>query len=133
MKQIEVSAAIILNGEKILCVQRNENKYQYLSLKYEFPGGKLEPGESKENAVIREIHEELNLDINIIEEYLTVFHQYPDFKITMYSFLCNCTDISTLNLKEHIDYKWSDRAQLLNLDWAEADLPIVNKLIGLTI
>ncbi|MBP6300238.1 MAG: NUDIX domain-containing protein, partial [Arenimonas sp.] len=65
MKHIEVSAAIIINDGKILCVQRNVNKFDYISMKYEFPGGKLELGESKEVAVKREINEELNLDIEV--------------------------------------------------------------------
>ncbi len=128
MKKIEVVAAIICHEGKILCVQRNENKYDYISKKYEFPGGKIEEGESKEEALAREIQEELMMDINIENEYLTVEHEYPDFILTMHSFLCN-SDSKDLTLTEHIDYKWLVKDELQGLDWAGADVPIVEKLI----
>lgn len=128
MKIITVVASIIIYNNKILCVQRNLNKYEYISRKFEFPGGKIEQGESKEEALIREIKEELNMDINIESEFLTVEHQYPDFHLTMYSFICSCND-TKLELKEHIDFKWLKREELISLDWAAADIPIVNKLI----
>ncbi len=129
MKRIEVVAAVIINDNKILCVQRNVNKYDYISKKYEFPGGKIEAGESQENALLREINEELNLPIDIKEKFLTVVHEYPDFELTMHSFLCVCKT-RNLNLTEHIDFKWLDKIELPQLDWAAADLPIVNKLIN---
>ena len=129
MKQIQVVAAVIKSNNKILCVQRNENKLLYISKKYEFPGGKIELGESKEEAIKREIKEELKMEINIDSEFLTVSHQYPDFHITMYSFLCSSKD-SSLTLTEHIDFKWLDKNDLAELDWAAADIPIVNKLIN---
>ncbi len=128
MKKIEVVAAIIYHEDKILCVQRNENKYDYISKKYEFPGGKIEEGESKEEALAREIQEELVMDINIEKEYLTVEHKYPDFILTMHSFLCK-SDSKDLTLTEHIDYKWLSKDKLQGLDWAGADVPIVEKLI----
>ena len=133
MKHYDVSAAIIINDGKILCVQRDSKKFDYISMRYEFPGGKIELGESKEVAGKREINEELNLDIEVVEEFLTVIHQYPDFKITMYSFICACKDVSTLNLKEHLNFEWLDKSNLKHLDWAAADLPIVEKLAGLEI
>ena len=110
MKQIQVVAAVIINNNKILCVQRNENKLPYISKKYEFPGGKIEIGETKEETIKREIKEELKMEINIEREFLTVTHQYPDFHLTMYSFLCSCKD-SSLTLTEHIDFKWLDKTQ----------------------
>lgn len=128
-KQIQVVAAVIINNNKILCVQRNENKLPYISKKYEFPGGKIEIGETKVETIKREIKEELKMEITIESEFLTVSHQYPDFNITMYSFLCSCKD-STLTLTEHIDFKWLDKNELKELDWAEADVPIVNKLVA---
>jgi 8-oxo-dGTP diphosphatase len=72
LKTIEVVAAIIYYEDKILCVQRGENKYQYISHKFEFPGGKLEIGETKVDAIKREIFEELNMIIEIQEEFITV-------------------------------------------------------------
>jgi 8-oxo-dGTP diphosphatase len=129
MKQVEVVAAIIINDNKILCVQRNINKYVYISEKYEFPGGKIEAGETKEETIRREIKEELNMDITVGEEFLTVVHAYPDFKLTMHSFICTCEN-PNVTLTEHIDFKWLLINELSGLDWAGADIPIVNKLIG---
>jgi 8-oxo-dGTP diphosphatase len=128
MKSIEVVAAIIYHKDKILCVQRGENKYPYISNKFEFPGGKLENGETKTEAIKREILEELNMDIDIQEEFLTVKHEYPDFKITMHSFKCICKS-QELKLTEHISMEWLSINELRKLDWAAADIPIVNKLI----
>ncbi|MBL7888484.1 MAG: (deoxy)nucleoside triphosphate pyrophosphohydrolase [Bacteroidia bacterium] len=128
MKHVEVVAAIIKLKEKILCVQRGDNKYEYISKKWEFPGGKLEPMETKEQAIIREIKEELHLDIEIESEFLTVYHEYPDFKITMHSFVCK-TENDNLTLTEHIDFKWLNYSDIKDLDWAAADIPIVEKLL----
>lgn len=128
MKHVEVVAAIIFYNGKILCVQRSENKLHYISKKYEFPGGKIEIGESKAEALKREIEEELKMEITIDREFLTVNHQYPDFILTMYSFVCSCNN-SSLTLTEHIDFKWLDKNELEELDWAAADLPIMNKLV----
>ena len=129
MKNYEVVAAIIVNNDKFLCMQRDVSKYEYISLKFEFPGGKVKPGETKEQALTREISEELNLEIEIMEEFLTVFHEYPDFKITMHSFICKALT-KELTLKEHVSYMWLDKSKLKKLDWAEADIPIVSKLVG---
>ncbi len=127
MKSIEVVAAIILYKSKILCVQRGENKFDYISNKYEFPGGKIEPGESHKDTIKREILEELKMQIDVQEEFLTVRHQYPDFIITMYSFICKCVN-PKLTLTEHIDFKWLKTNELEKLDWAAADIPIMEKL-----
>lgn len=128
MKQVEVVAAIIQHNDKILCVQRGENKLPYISKKYEFPGGKIEPGESKEETIIREIKEELNMEISVIKEFITVNHEYPDFILTMHSYICSC-ETTSLTLTEHIDYKWLSISEMDQLDWAAADIPIVNKLV----
>lgn len=129
MKHIEVSAAIVIDKSKILCVQRDTNKFDYISLKYEFPGGKVETGETKEQAVLREIQEELNLEIEIISHLCTVTHEYPDFIITMHGFICSSKNIHEMKLKEHIDYRWLSKADLMLLDWAQADVPIVKRLM----
>lgn len=128
MKQVEVVAAIIQHNDKILCVQRGENKFPYISKKYEFPGGKIEPGESKEETIKREISEELNMEISVIDEFITVNHEYPDFILTMHSYICSC-ETTSLTLTEHIDYKWLSISEMDQLDWAAADIPIVNKLV----
>ena len=130
MKRIEVVAAIIISENKILCVQRGENKYNYISKKYEFPDGKIEIGESKEEAIKREIYEELRMKIGELKEFVTVYHEYPDFQLTMHSYICTCED-SSLELTEHIDFQWLGKNELRGLDWAAADVPIVEKLMSL--
>lgn len=127
MKKIDVVAAIIQCGEEILCVQRGLAKLEYISKKYEFPGGKIEVGETKEYAIIREIKEELQLDIVEPRFFNTVNHQYPDFFITMHSFICR-VESKDIVLTEHIDQKWLKIDELGSLDWAAADIPIVQKL-----
>ena len=127
-KKVEVVAAIIMYNNKILCVQRGENKLDYISKKYEFPGGKIEKGESHEQTIVREIQEELKMDIFTNDHFLTVEHDYPDFFLTMHSFICSC-DEPIVHLTEHIDYKWLSVNELEELDWAEADVPIVKKLM----
>ena len=127
MKEVHVTAAVIIQNNKILCVQRNENKYDYISKKWEFPGGKVEENEQLEDTIKREIQEELNLIINVKSFLIQVNHQYPDFKLKMDTFICEIID-GILNLNEHIDYKWLTVIELSYLDWAAADLPIVKKL-----
>ena len=127
MKNIEVVAAIINFNNKFLCVQRGLNKYDYISKKYEFPGGKIEINETHEFALRRELMEELNLAINIKQFFLKVEHTYPDFHLIMHSYICTCKD-SNLELKEHIDFKWLSADKISTLDWAAADIAIVEKL-----
>lgn len=129
MKKVEVVAAIIKFGNEILCVQRAQNKLSYISEKYEFPGGKIETGETLKEALRRELIEELNISADIKSLFLTVVHKYPDFELTMHSFICH-VDSKAITLNEHIDSKWLTTDQLEGLDWAAADIPIVNKLIG---
>ena len=128
MKHYKVVAAIILNGDKILCVQRGTSKFDYISEKYEFPGGKIEADETKVDAIIREINEELKINILVQDEFLTIHHKYPDFELTMHSFICHVEN-TNLTLTEHIDFKWLHKHELTHLDWAAADIPIVEKLV----
>jgi len=130
MKEIEVVAAIIIYNQKILCMQRGEGGFEYISFKYEFPGGKIESGESAIEALCREIDEEMEfkIDPSEAEFYLTIEHQYPDFCIKMHSFLC-LVDTDKFTLTEHIDFKWLSNHELDQLDWAPADIPIVKKLM----
>jgi 8-oxo-dGTP diphosphatase len=128
MKKIDVVAAIIVNANQVLCVQRAHSKYEYISEKYEFPGGKVEDAETEREALLREIYEELSLTIEVGEKYITVDHDYPDFSISMHTYLCRC-ESRDITLHEHIDYKWLDISDLKQLDWAAADVPIVDKLM----
>jgi 8-oxo-dGTP diphosphatase len=129
MKRIEVVAGIIYCGNQILCVQRPKNKLHYISEKFEFPGGKMEEGETQKEALHRELSEELNISTEIKSLFLTVIHQYPNFELTMHSFVCEM-DSKELILREHIDKKWLTIKELKNLDWAAADIPIVDKLVS---
>lgn len=129
MKKIEVVAGVVLFEDRVLCVQRPKNKHPYISEKFEFPGGKIEEGETKEAALHRELLEELSLLPTIKSFFLSVVHQYPDFELTMHSFICEATS-KELTLHEHIDHKWLRVGELTMLDWAAADIPIVEKLIS---
>lgn len=128
MKKIEVVAGIIFYKNEILCVQRNKNKYSYISEKFEFPGGKIEKRESRRDALKRELIEELNISPDIKAEFLTVEYEYPDFALTMHTYIC---EVSTkkLTLREHLSHKWLTSNDLKKLDWAAADIPIVEKLV----
>jgi 8-oxo-dGTP diphosphatase len=128
MKRIEVVAGILFHENKILCVQRPKNKLSYISEKFEFPGGKIEENETKIQALKREIFEELKVSINIKSLFMTVVHNYPDFELTMHSFICE-VETRDLILTEHISLEWLNINELKKLDWAAADIPIVDKLI----
>ena len=129
MKRIEVVAAIIYFEDEIFCVQRPENKLNYISKKFEFPGGKIEKGESNKEALKRELIEELDFKPTKIDDlFLTVVHQYPDFELTMHSYKCYA-ETKNIKLNEHISSQWLTIKNLNKLDWAAADIPIVNKLL----
>lgn len=129
MKKIEVVAGIILFQDQILCAQRPKNKLLYISEKFEFPGGKIEKGETQKEALQRELFEELNISIKIKSFYLTIVHEYPDFELTMHSFICE-VETKELTLNEHIHIEWLKLNELPKLDWAAADIPIVDKLVS---
>ena len=128
MKHISVVAAVIIHEHKILCVRRGPAKYAYISEKWEFPGGKIEETETKIEALKRELSEELHVAISVDAFLMTVQHTYPDFHLTMDTFLCSCAD-DKLTLTEHTEFKWLDLSALNTLDWAAADVPIVEKLL----
>lgn len=134
MKHLDVVAAIIIYNQQILCMQRDKTKQDYISYKYEFPGGKIESGETRPEALMRELIEEMNISLEIAEEdfFMTVNHTYPDFELTMYSYICY-VDSQEFVRKEHVDHKWLYSEALHSLDWAEADIPIVEKLMELKI
>jgi 8-oxo-dGTP diphosphatase len=130
MKEVHVTAAVIIQENKILCVQRNENKYDYISKRWEFPGGKVEENEQIEDTIKREILEELNITIEVKSFLLQVNHQYPDFDLKMDTFICEITS-GFLKLNEHINHKWLTIIELPDLDWAEADFEILPRIAGL--
>jgi 8-oxo-dGTP diphosphatase len=122
-KTIRVTCAIIMNNGKILVAQRSEK--MDLPLKWEFPGGKIEPNETPESCLIREIREELNIDIELKERFKSNFHTYrEDREIELIPFLCGYIK-GSLAAKEHGRIEWMAPENLLILDWADADVPIV--------
>jgi 8-oxo-dGTP diphosphatase len=130
MKHYTVTAAILVEAGEILCMQRGKSIYDYISYKFEFPGGKVENGETLEQGLMREINEEMGIDINITKDqfFLTIHHEYPDFSITMHSYICH-VDSREFTLREHESFVWIKKHNLLQLDWAIADMPIVKKLM----
>jgi 8-oxo-dGTP diphosphatase len=126
-KHVFVVAAVIMHGGKVLCTQRASSSKEYISKKWEFPGGKVEEGETEAQAIQREILEELGIQIQAEREFTQVEHEYPDFKITMKTFICDWVD-GDISLREHIAYKFLDPEEMQTLDWAEADIPIVGLL-----
>lgn len=129
MKTVEVVAGIILDdSDRIFCVQRGVSNKPYISKKWEFPGGKLEEGETREGALIRELKEELRIEVDPFEFILTVDHTYPDFRLIMHSFKCRILNDKEPELTEHLQSKWLNTSDLDELDWAAADVPIVEVL-----
>lgn len=123
MKHYEVVAAVISHEGKILCMQRGKTKFDYTSYKWEFPGGKIELSETPEDALRREIHEEMDMEIEVGRHIITVEHAYPDFSITMQCFLCT-TGSKEFTMREHHAFKWLLPDELLGLDWAGADVEV---------
>jgi len=127
MPMINVTCAVIVSqANQVLVTQRSVT--MKLPLKWEFPGGKIEPGETPEACLVREIKEELNLDINSGRILQPVIHHYPDFSINLIPFICEIIG-GEIILSEHTQYLWLDPAELLSLDWAEADIPIVKNYL----
>lgn len=125
---IDVTCALIFLGNKILVTQRSEK--MKLPLKWEFPGGKLEENESEIDCIKREILEEINIEIEVVKQLSNSVYDYGSFKINLIPFIANYVS-GEIILSEHKDYKLLDKAELLNLDWAEADLPIVEDFLKL--
>ena len=124
---IDVSCAIILHQSgKILVTQRSAS--MPLPLKWEFPGGKVEQGETPEASLIREIKEELDLTIEITGSLTPNTHSYGQKTIRLIPFICTITG-GAISLKEHVAYFWLNKNELLGLDWAEADVPVVREFL----
>ena len=123
-KRIEVVAAIILDEGKIFATQRGYGEFKD---GWEFPGGKMEQGETPEQALKREIREELDVEIEVGQLFDTVEYDYPSFHLTMHCFLCTIKS-GELVLKEHEASKWLDKEALDSVDWLPADLGLIEKL-----
>lgn len=124
MKTIEVVAAIIKHDNKILATRRGYGEFENM---WEFPGGKIEPSETREEALIREIVEELEVKINIDEFLTTIDYDYPNFHLTMHCFICSIKS-GELHLNAHNAARWVTEDELNSLNLVPADILVVEKL-----
>jgi 8-oxo-dGTP diphosphatase len=129
MKTVKAIGGIIINDKnEILCTQRDKSKYPYASYKWEFPGGKVEEGETNEQTLKRELIEELEINVDVERLFESVDHTYPDFKLDMPVYLCKITS-GKIKLNVHLDYKWLKPKEILSLDWVAADIPVAKKIV----
>ena len=124
MKTIRVAAAIMIEQGKVFATQRGYGEFKD---GWEFPGGKIEEGETPENALIREIREELDTEISVGEKITCVEYDYPKFHLSMDCFWAEIVS-GDLVLKEHEAAKWLSREELDSVDWLPADLELIEKI-----
>ncbi len=122
-----VVAAVIKDGDKFLCMQRCRSKYDYISEHWEFPGGKVEDGETEHHTLLREIREEMDWDIFVGKKIGTVVQDYPDFCITLTAYLCKAGD-GEPKLLDHLDSRWLTREELSDLNWTAGDRQLLDLL-----
>lgn len=125
MKTVEVVAAIIRKGGKILATQRGCGNFKG---GWEFPGGKIELGETAEEAVVREIHEELAADIRVESHLIDVSYDYETFHLDMQCFVCSLQDES-ITLLEHEAARWLDAGNIRSVDWLPADTAVIDAIL----
>jgi len=123
MKKIEVVAAIIRKEDKIFATQRGYGDWKDW---WEFPGGKMEAGETPEEALVREIREELSTEISVDEFLCTVEYDYPKFRLNMHCYLCSLLT-EALHLNEHEAARWLSEDELDSVKWLPADLEVVRR------
>ena len=128
MKTIRVVAAVIRKGDAIFATARGYGEFKG---QWEFPGGKVEEGETPQQALIREIEEELDTEIEVGELIQTVEYDYPSFHLIMHCFICEICG-GTLSLNAHNDAKWVSLEQLASQKWIPADIEVVEKLLAVT-
>ena len=124
MKTIRVVAAVIRKDDRIFATQRGYGEFKD---GWEFPGGKIEPGETPQQALVREIREELETEIRVGDLIDTIEYDYPTFHLSMDCFWCEIVE-GSLELKEHEAAKWLDRESLYTVDWLPADVGLVEKI-----
>ncbi len=125
MKTIKVVAAIITKDNKIFATQRGYGDFKD---GWEFPGGKVEPGEKPEDAIVREIKEELGADIKVTGFLTTVEHDYPQFHLSMDCFWAELKAGTEMQLLEHEAAKWLAKDELDSVDWLPADVKVVEEI-----
>ena len=124
MKQIEVAAAVIKRGKDIFATQRGYGEFKDW---WEFPGGKIEPGETPQQALVREIKEELEADISVGDLIRTVEWDYPNFHLTMHCYWCELSS-EALHLNEHEAASWLSKGTLYSVKWLPADEGILKDI-----
>ena len=124
MKTIEVVAAVIRKDDKIFATQRGYGEWKDW---WEFPGGKVETGETPEEALQREIWEELSTEINVDEYLCTVEFDYPKFHLTMHCYVCSLLT-EALHLNEHEAARWLKNNELDSVKWLPADVKVIERL-----
>ena len=124
MKKIEVVAAVILKVGEYFATQRGYGEFEGL---WEFPGGKIEPGENCDEALKREIQEELGVNIAVDEFLCTTDYDYPSFHLTMHCYLCSI-ESGSIELREHKSARWLTAETLDSVEWLPADRAVVEKL-----
>ena len=124
MKTIRVAAAIILHEGTVFATQRGYGKWKDW---WEFPGGKIEENETPQEALVREIREELDTEIAVGDLFDTVEYDYPDFHLSMKCYICTVVS-GNLVLKEHEAARWLNRENLDSVDWLPAGLDLIRKL-----
>ena len=124
MRSIKVVAAIIVQNHKVFATQRGYGDFKD---GWEFPGGKIEAGETSEQALAREIREELNTEIEVGERLCTVEHDYPAFHLSMQCFLCRVIS-GDFVLREHEAARWLGSDELWSVDWLPADIEVVKAI-----
>ena len=125
-KHLRVAAALIFENGKIFATKRGKSPYAYLAHKYEFPGGKIEENERGEEAVQRELLEELSMTVEVEGLYASHTFEYPDFIISL--FVYSCKRCSSFALKEHENYAWISPRDLDEREWAPADADILETI-----
>lgn len=124
MKIVRVAAAVIIDKGRVFATQRGYGEYKD---GWEFPGGKIEPGETPEEAIVREIMEELDADIEPVKLIDTVEYDYPGFHLSMDCYLCRLKS-ENIVLKEHEAARWLDKSSLYDVEWLPADLGLIEKI-----
>ena len=124
MKTVRVFADIIIENDKVFATQRGYGEFKD---GWEFPGGKIEPGETPEEAIVREIKEELDTEVEVIELLDTVEYDYPNFHLSMGCFICKIKS-GDLVLKEHEAAKWLTKDTLGSVEWLPADMGLVGEI-----
>ena len=127
LRHLHVACALIERDGLLLAAQRSAT--MNLPLKWEFPGGKIEAGESPEECLHRELREEMAVSVVIGAALLPQTHHYPDFTVTLYPFVCQLATAEIV-LREHAAIQWLAPAELLTLDWAAADLPVIENYLA---